>query len=293
MPAILISGANGFIARNFRHKFKDKYNFICISHKACQGNLTYAQLENKPELIKQADIVLNLAGANIGAGRWNDVRKNELLNSRLNTTQKLVDLFNQYNPAAHFISASAAGIYEPTINSDENIEIDYNSYSNFSQEITRKWEQTALQYQGNLTITRFGVVLSGNGGAFPQMLRPFLFYTGGHLGNGKQYFPWIALPDLLNALDQIINRKLTGIYNLVAPTMVTNSALSLQISRIWNKPNWLHLPESLIRIIFGQMGQELFLNSIQVYPSKLTGQGFNYGYSKIENCLMAIRNKLF
>lgn len=293
MKTILLSGASGFIASNFRKQFHNEYRFILLSHTKNASSITLNELENNPELIRSIDIVINLAGANIGAKRWTTQRKQELLESRISTTKNLVSLFNEYNSEIHFISASAIGIYHPNQENKETESIDYSNYENFSQEITKKWETEALKFKGNLTITRFGVVLASNGGAFPQMLRPFLFGVGGKLGNGQQYFPWIALTDLQNALKHIIDNKLTGIYTLVAPELITNAELTKHIAQAWKRPAWFNLPQSVIRLIFGQMGQELFLNSIKISPDKLIASGFKFNYPSIAECLTAIKKQEF
>jgi NAD dependent epimerase/dehydratase family enzyme len=157
MKTILISGSNGFIARKFCKKFASKYNFILLSHKAIQGHITLDDLAGNQSLINSIDVVLNLAGANIGDKRWSNSRKTEIIESRVKTTGQLVELFNRYNHNAHFISASAIGIYPTDSTYDESYVVEYHKYDNFSQEITRKWEQSAKQYNGKLTITRFGV----------------------------------------------------------------------------------------------------------------------------------------
>ncbi|RTK98469.1 MAG: TIGR01777 family protein [Proteobacteria bacterium] len=294
MKTILISGANGFIARNFMHAFAHKYKFIRLSHSnTTENHISMADLQQAPQLLQEVDIVLNLAGAGIGDKKWNTQQKHELLTSRLTTTSQLVTLFNQHNPNAHFISASAIGIYPTDCECDENTPINYQEYHNFSQEITRKWETTAHNYSGNLTITRFGVVLAGNGGAFPKMLQPFKIYVGGKIGRGNQYFTWIALPDLLHALEMIIDQTIVGTYNLTAPLALSNHELSSIIANTWHKPNWLPLPEFMIKLLFGQMGEELFLNSLQVVPTRLLEQNFNFIYPDFASCALAIKNNKF
>jgi hypothetical protein len=293
MKTILISGASGFIATNFMARFSGKYKFVKLSHKKQSGRITLDELANNLELVNSVDVVINLAGENIGAKRWSIERKNWLLISRLQTTLKLVNIFNQAGAKAHFISASAVGVYAPNKSNDEDTPIDYHEYDNFSEQLTRQWENIARAYTGNLTITRFGVVLARHGGAFPKMLKPFLFYMGGPLGSGTQNFPWISLVDLLNALDYILESSKTGIYNLVAPQIVSNNELSKQIAITWHKPLLFRMSESIIKLIFGQMGQELFLNSLSVTPKRLTAEHFNYQYPDIESCLTAIKLNKF
>lgn len=287
MKTILLTGANGFIATEFVKRYKDKYKFIYLSHSG--NNLSLDNLESSPELIVDIDIVLNLAGANIGAKRWSIKRKDELLASRILTTNRLVKLFNQYNKKAYFINASAIGIYDTDTMSSELTSIEYNRYDNFSMQLVKQWEQSALTYQGDVTITRFGVVLSSFGGAFLKMLQPFLFGVGGRLGSGTQYFPWICLYDLLSILDKLIEGRLLGIYNLVAPQLVTNSLLSQEISNVWNKPYFFHMPEFMVKLLFGQMGNELFLNSIKVESVRLNEIGYTFMYPTLNECLLAIK----
>lgn len=291
MKTILISGANGFIAKNFMAVFSQKYKFICLSHIKQEGHITLEDLASNQDLISSVDVVLNLAGANIGDKRWSIERKNELLTSRLKTTLELAVIFNEAGAKVHFISASAVGIYATGHDNNEDTPINYHEYANFSQQLTRQWENMARAYEGKLSITRFGVVLSYKGGAFPKMLRPFLFGMGGSLGGGSQKFPWIALTDLINAIEMVIEKQSTGIYNLVAPQVISNNDLVAQISTIWHKPRRLRLSANLIRLIFGQMGQELFLNSLTVRPTRLLAEDFTYQYPWIENCLKAIKLK--
>lgn len=294
MKTILISGANGFIARNFMHQFAGIYKFIKLSHKVSHDDhISLTDLRNNPQQLQQVDIILNLAGAGIGDKKWSASRKQELLASRLDTTEQLVQLANQYNPQIHFISTSAIGIFPTDSLCDENTPINHQEYANFSQEITRKWETAAHTYHGKLTITRFGVVLAGSGGAFPKMLQPFKMFVGGKIGSGNQYFSWIALPDLLAALAMIIDQKLLGTYNLTAPQAIRNQELSATIATTWQRPNLFPLPEFMVKLLFGQMGEELFLNSLQVMPTKLLEHKFNFTYPDFASCVAEIKANRF
>lgn len=293
MKNILITGSSGYIATNFIKKFAGKYNFIHLSHKKMKGHITLEELYCNNRLVNSIDFVINLAGANIGAKRWNLSRKNELLQSRILTTQKIVSLFNGLGRKPHLISASAVGIYPEDLINDEFTNIDYQHYANFSQELTKTWELAAHQYRGALTITRFGVVFGSDGGAFPQILKPFLFYTGSILANGLQYMPWIALPDLLNAIDYVISNQQIGVYNFVAPNMANNRQLATLIAKTWKKPIICKIPKFIIKILFGQMGRELFLSNIKVLPTRLINENFLFMYPDLSSAVIAIKNKIF
>lgn len=290
MKTILITGASGFIATNFMQQNAKQYSFIKLSHTEIPGHVTFAELAANSKLQAQIDVILNLAGANIGAKRWSKARKEELLTSRINTTQQIVELFNQCSNKPHLISASAVGIYAVNTSNDETTKVDYTHYANFSQQITKQWELAALHYQGSITITRFGVVLSSKGGALSKILPLFKFCLGGKLGNGQQGFPWIALDDLLAALELIIENTLTGIFNLTVPQHITNTDLTKAIGKTWHRPTCFNLPPLLIKFLYGQMGKELLLQGTRVIPQRLIDLKFNYKYPDIYSCLNAIKN---
>lgn len=293
MKNVLITGSNGYIATAFVKQFAGKYNFILLSHKTTLGHITWDELNDNRKLIQSIDVVLNLAGCNIGDKRWSVKRKEEILSSRIETTQKLVNLFNSCDKKPHLISASAIGIYNSNQINDEETKIDYSHYANFSEEITKRWESEANEYIGLRTITRFGVVFSSNGGAFPKMLKPFTLGMGGILGDGSQYMPWVALPDLLNALDFLISYEKQGVYNIVAPDMKNNAELTKLIAKTWHRTSFMTMPKFLIKVLFGQMGEELFLSSIKVSPERLIGDKFTFHYPNLDSALIAIKNKTF
>jgi uncharacterized protein (TIGR01777 family) len=292
MKTVLITGSSGFIATNFCQKFADKYKFILVSHKPQVNHITLNQLVSDDNLIKSIDVIINLAGANIANGRWTTARKNELLQSRLEVTKQLIEIFNQYNSNAHLISASAVGIYDFNTINDDNTPIDYSSFKNFSQQLTKQWEQTALGYHGLVTVTRFGVVLSGKGGAMSKMLPPFLFGLGGQLGSGQQGFPWIALDDLLSALDFIIDKKYTGVFNFTAPEQINNEQLTKYIGQVWRRPIFMKMPACMIKLLWGQMGEEFLLNGNQALPQRLINSGFKFKYPNILSCLNVIKERI-
>lgn len=293
MKTILITGSSGFIATNFCRKFVDKYRFILVSHKPQVNHITLDQLASDDSLIKSIDIIINLAGANIANGRWTTERKNNLLQSRIGVTELLVGIFNQYNPNVHLISASAVGIYDFNTVNNEDTTIDYNNYKNFSQKLTKKWEQAALGYRGLTTITRFGVVLSSKGGAMSKMLPPFLFGLGGQIGNGLQGFSWIVLDDLLGSLDLIIDKEYGGIFNLTAPEQINNAQLTKDIGQVWHRPTFMKMPAGVVKLLWGQMGEELLLNGNQATPQRLISHGFRFKCPHILECLHAIKEHIY
>ncbi len=292
---IAITGASGFIAKEFQRYYKEKYDFIRISRVSNHVYNTYSwdEIAKTPQLLANVCCVINLAGVNIGAKRWSKARKKELLNSRVITTENLVLLLNSlpYQPA--LLCASAVGIYPSNEECDEDSLIDYNHYANFSEEITKKWEKAARAYKGRVVNMRFGVVLSSNGGALSKILFPFKLGIGCGISSGDWYFSWISSNDLVRAIDYLIERyDIVGIVNLVAPQLIKYKELIAAISNVYHIKLQFNLPKLVIHYMFGQMGDELLLNGQSVAPKRLLEQKFAFLYPTIIECIEAIHKKV-
>lgn len=281
MTTILITGSSGFIATNFIKKFAHKYQFILVSHKEVPDRYTLEQIAKNDKLKQKIDIILNLAGENIGSNYWSSKRKAKILNSRVDTTTKLVDAFNQSVNRPYLISASAVGIYDFAKVWTEKAPIDYSHYANFSQEVTKKWEESTNPYRGAITIARFAPVLDPYGGALQQMLRSFRAKIAMQMGDGRQIFPWIALEDALDIIDYIIQNKLLGRVNVSAPQATTNRELTEVLANKFNTILRIKLPQSIIRLLFGQMGEELLLNGSHNYPDRLINLDYPFRFRNI------------
>jgi hypothetical protein len=135
-------------------------------------------------------------------------------------------------------------------------------------------------------------VLHPQGGALKKMLLPFQFGLGGKLGDGKQYFSWISLDDLVYAIYHLINQDLaSGAYNLSSTQIVTNSDFTKILSQILKRPAFLHLNAKIIKMLFGEMGEALLLSSIKAYPSRLVDSGFIFTKPTLESALSFMLGK--
>jgi len=245
------------------------------------GRLDLASLEG-------IDAVVHLAGENIGAGRWTERRKQHLLKSRLAGTRLLIRaLAGMRRPPDVLVSASAIGFY-----GDRGAEIlheDSGPGKGFLADVCRQWEQEADAAKGKgirVVRLRIGMVLSASGGALPRMLTPFRIGAGGRLGAGTQFMSWIALEDLLEViLFACTQRSLDGSVNAVAPNPVTNLAFTQTLGRVLRRPAIIPLPVFLIRLLFGEMGEELLLYSARVEPARLQTAGFRFHYPQLEAAL--------
>lgn len=251
-----------------------------------------------PELLADAQVIVNLTGSNIGAGRWTDVRKQEILQSRVEATRTLAELcagFGEQSPP--LFNANGVGIYgsqAPANNGlpsalDENTVIDHQQSTSFLAEVGRQWELATLsarEAKARVVLMRFGAVLDAKGGALQQLLVPFRLGLGGPLGTGQQAFSWIALKDLGDAIEFLISHpEVSGPVNLVAPECVTQKQFAKTLGKVLHRPAFMPTPEFLIKTIFGQMGEELLLSGQNVYPKRLLELGYKFSYPDIESAL--------
>lgn len=279
MKTVAITGSSGFVGSNLSKMFQSQgYKVLQISQSL---------LKVKTELtkaIEQSNIVINLAGANILA-KWSNEYKKILYSSRIETTKRVVEAIKTAKTKPElFISTSAVGIYNHT---DTHTE-DSRGYANdFLAKICIDWENEALkakEFGVRTAIFRFGIIL-GDGGALSKMLLPFSLGLGGVIGSGRQPFPFIHIEDLKNAYLHIIkNRNLDGIFNLVAPQIITNKEFTKALSDALHRPAFLHVPEFAVKILFGE-GAKVLTSGQKVIPKRLLESGFVFKFKTIQETL--------
>ena len=239
------------------------------------------------------DTVINLAGENIADGRWNDKRKQRILDSRVESTRllsnKLASL--EHKPEV-FISGSAIGYYGSR---GENVMDETSKHgTGFLAETGIAWEDAtrAAEDAGiRAILIRSGIVLSQHGGALKKMLMPFRSGLGGVIGDGRQYMSWISIDDEVGAIMFLMNnRSLSGPFNLVAPSPVTNRAFTKILGKVLRRPTMIPMPASIVRLMFGEMGDQLLLSSTRVAPLRLQQSGYEFidaGFEQSLNRLLS------
>jgi uncharacterized protein len=233
------------------------------------------------------DAVVHLAGENI-AERWTSAKKRRIRDSRVKGTQVLCEaLARLASPPKVLVSASAIGYYGDR---GEAILTDDSAPGNgFLSEVCRAWEAATepARQQGIRTVPlRFGVVLSAAGGALAKILPPFRLGLGGVLGSGRQYMSWIALDDVVGAIQHaIVTDSLQGPTNAVAPQAVTNQEFTKTLGKVLGRPTAVPLPAFAARLMFGEMADELLLASARVQPVKLQASGYRHRYPELEGAL--------
>lgn len=287
---ILIAGGSGFIGRELSRYLSSNYELTLLSRsktaklEAFHKLITWDDLDQ--DNISEFDIVINLCGYNISAKRWRSSIKKKIVSSRIQPTKKLVELIAEKN--IWLINASAIGYYNFSKTPQDEIKHsrDYDSLS-FGQEVVDQWESCVVDSKlKKYTILRFGVVI-GNGGVLKKMTDPAKFGFIGMFGEGGQYMSWISMYDLCRAIEFIIEKKLDNkeVFNLTAPHVSQHKMLVKLLRKYLGKKYIISLPEPLIKIMFGQMGEELLLSSQNIKPMKLKSLGFTFEDTQMQNAL--------
>jgi uncharacterized protein (TIGR01777 family) len=288
---ILISGASGLIGTALASTLESMGDevFRLVRRPPCGENELQWDPAHaiSPELVSGFNAAIHLSGESV-AGRWNATKKQRIRESRaVSTTNLSAALAQADKPPQTFICASAIGYYGNR--EDEVLTEDSPSGTGFLAEVSRDWE-AATQPASNVGIRvaniRIGIVLSRDGGALKQMLLPFRLGLGGKIGNGRQWFSWIHIDDMVAAVLHILkSTNLRGPVNMVAPNPVTNSEFTKTLARVLHRPAVLPVPAFAARLAFGEFAEEGLLSSAKVIPEKLQENGFEFRRPELETAL--------
>lgn len=247
-----------------------------------------------PARLEGLDAVVHLAGENISEGRWTDEKKARIRESRVKGTRTLSEALARLNePPQTFISASAIGFYGDR--GDELLTEQSAAGDDFLAEVCREWElatRPAATKGTRVVNLRFGVILSGEGGALAKMLTPFKLGVGGRVGGGEQYMSWITIDDVVGAIYfALTNEALHGPVNIVAPQAVTNQQFTKALGHVLSRPTLFPAPAFALRLAFGEMADALLLSSMRVEPLRLKESGYVFQYPELEGALRHVLKK--
>ena len=234
------------------------------------------------------DAVVNLAGAGVGVGRWTEARKREIRESRVRTTEAVVaGILRAARRPTVLINGSAMGYYGDR--GEAPIDESTSRGTGFLAEVVEAWEaatRPAEEAGVRVVKLRTGVVLSPDSGALAKMLPIFKAGAGGKLGSGRQLFSWIALEDVVGAIHFALRTpSFHGVANVTAPEPVTNAAFTHVLGRVLHRPTVASVPATVIRAVFGEMGQESVLSGANVVPRALLDAGFRFRWPGLEDAL--------
>ncbi len=289
---ILISGASGFIGRALLSHLKE-HDLWRLVRSPQPGNaiLWNPTREEIPlSQLEGFDAVFHLAGRNIAGGRWTKRRKEEIFLSRSRDTWLLSRAMSRLKkPPKFFFSTSAVGFYGNR--GDEILTEESCIGKGFLPSVCLKWEEgtQALEQEGVRVVHgRLGTVLSGQGGMLAKILPLFRHGLGGRLGNGQQWMSWIALADVVRALEFfLLSPKLKGTFNLVSPHPIRNEEFTQIVARSVGKKAFWPIPAFILKAALGDMARELLLASARVMPHRLMQSGFNFEYPDLAAALDA------
>jgi uncharacterized protein len=243
--------------------------------------------------IQNCDAVVNLAGENIFARRWNEEFRTLLRDSRVRSTDHVVGALAKQPRAESggpkaLVNASAIGYCG--FRGDEEITEESPPGDDFLARMCVAWESAARNAEANgvrVAVVRIGVVLDRSGGALAQMLTPFKLGLGGPVGSGKQWFSWIHLADLVGIFLLALDRsEATGAINGTAPHPVTNKEFSKALGRALHRPSFLPVPGFALRLRFGQVA-EVLTTGQRVLPRRALALGYQFQFPDIDLALAA------
>lgn len=286
----LMTGCSGLVGSALiEFLFQKGHSIQCLQRNLKPDAPHFWATENLPEdTAKTYDTVIHLAGENVASGRWSKKKKERIYQSRIESTRDLVDFISLLSQKpSTVLCASAVGYYGSmgdTLLNERN-----GLGKGFLAEVCRDWEREIgrLSSLGIRVVNlRFGMVLSPHGGALQKMLPPFKMGLGGTMGDGSQFISWISIRDLVHIIDFVINHtSIKGPVNVVSPIPTTNKILTKTLGKCLNKPTLFRVPEIALKLIFGQMAEEMLLSSGRVSPAVLMEHEYNFLDQSLEKVI--------
>ena len=286
---MLITGGSGFVGKALCRHWADH-------SVATLGRGDWADFQWDPATgildtaaLKEVDAVVHLAGEPLGPGRWSAAKKRRILDSRIKGTRLLCKAIQkQSNPPQVLLCASGTGFYGNR--GETEVEESAVNGNGFLADVCRQWEAATgpAEAAGVRVIhMRFGIVLGSEGGVLQAMRPVFRMGLGGRLGDGRQWMPWIGMVDLCRALDFLLTEKtISGPVNVVAGA-VRNGEFTRALGEVLGRPSWFPVPAGVLRLVLGEVADEMLLTSTRAKPRRLNTAGFELAQPDIGTALRA------
>ncbi|MBD2702663.1 TIGR01777 family protein [Spirosoma sp. BT702] len=303
---VLITGGTGSIGRRLTQLLQQQGFQVSLLSRATsaqpsQPNVTVYKWDVKKgeidlKAIQNADHIIHLAGEGIADKRWTDERKADILESRTQSTDLLVQSLAQHpHHVKSFIGASAIGYYGGDTG-DRPLTETTQGGTDFLAQVVRAWERSEDQLAtlGIRTVKlRIGVVLMKEGGALPKLTQPIRLGAGAPIGSGHQYISWIHLDDLCRLIiNALTDTSWQGVYNAVAPTPVTNEGLTRSIANVIHRPMLLpNIPAFVIKLMFGELAITVLGGNYVLNKRIAEETSFRYLFGDLENALKNLLNE--
>lgn len=291
---IFMTGGTGFVGTTLTQRLTQKGHHVSVLTRSLRKDRHLPQrascVEGNPteqgpwqEKVSEHEVIINLAGASIFR-RWTDSSKTAILESRIRTTQHLVEaLAARKEQETLFLSTSAVGYYGA--HKDEALNEESPPGDGFLASVAREWESAALkaeEFGAKVVLLRSGVVLGRHGGALKLMARLFKWHLGSPLGSGEQYFSWIHEEDLARIYEYVIKWKgISGPMNCTAPKPVRNREMTKALAKALGKPAFMPaVPGFVVKMAMGKLASA-FLEGQNVLPKNLLDMGFRFRFTDI------------
>lgn len=304
MKNILITGGTGLVGKRLTEMLLDKgYSVTILTRTAntssTNPNISFANWDTDKQTIDEqavanADAIINLAGAGVADKRWTIARKKEIVDSRVNSGRLIVNALQRIqNNVQVVVNASAIGWYAPNQTNNKTYQEDEPANTDFLGDACKQWEQSVHPIsltKKRLVKLRIGIVMSKNGGALKEFLKPLKFGIATILGSGKQKISWIHIDDLCRMFIAAIEQEnMNGAYNAVAPIVTTNSKLNIALAKKIRGKFYIPIfvPKFILKIVLGEMSVEV-LKSSDISCKKIHDTGFQFLYPSIESAFEQI-----
>ncbi len=296
---ILITGGTGFIGSGLVQQLVERGDYVTVLSRS-DAHLPTETIRYVSDLKliggdEYFHAFINLAGESIAAQRWSEQRKQMLVGSRVGVTRDLLALAQRLNRAPEvLLSASAIGIYGSQ--GDERLAENAPQQDCFSHRLCLAWEQEAMRFESlgcRVCLMRLGVVLSSlPGGALDELLKSARLGVASWLGSGEQYLSWVHLFDVHTAMLHLLDDPdRVGVFNVTAPEPVNSREFCDEVAagmRLWLK---LGVPGFVMRLLFGEMADELLLQGQRVIPRRLEEAGFQFRYPSLRAAMPELLNQ--
>ena len=288
---VLVSGARGLIGSALLPMLRaEGHEITVLTRRASRpGEVGWDPATGRLEAgaLEGFDAIVHLAGEPIGV-RWTPARKQSIRASRVAGTRLLAErLAGLARPPRVLVSVSAIGWYGDR--GEELLDETSPPGTGFLPWVCREWEAAALPAAARgirVVHPRLGLVLTPLGGSLARMLPVYRLGLGGRLGNGRAWWSWVALDDVVAVFRRALaDERLAGPLNVVTPGAVTGGAFARTLGRVLGRPALLPVPAVVLRVLFGEMADGALLSSARVVPARLRAVGHEFRFPELEGAL--------
>ncbi|GAA2634423.1 TIGR01777 family oxidoreductase [Dactylosporangium fulvum] len=293
---ILIAGASGFLGqRLIPHLRSSGHQVTQLVRRPARnaGEVWWDPMAGMVDtaVVSAADAVINLAGAGVGDKRWTAAYKKVLVDSRIDTTTTLARAIAAAEPRPRvLLNSSAVGYYGDT--GDRAVDEQSPAGDGFLADLCKVWEAATVPAEDagtRVVLLRTGLPLARDGGLLKPLYLQFKLFAGGRMGSGRQYLPWISVPDWLAAVTYLLDADVSGPVNLTGPDPVTNAEFSAALARQLHRPNLFPVPGFALQAVLGEFAGEALVSQ-RVLPGVLTREGFPFRHRTIDEAMAVAVN---